>query len=91
MHASYPDPDKPGGRKEIVVKLCKSNLIAILRATYRSWYTVSQDKANYDDAPTEGIRRVLEIVEGRSIPRGTTHLGTSSWFRPSFPEALVPS
>ncbi|KAI0781657.1 5-oxoprolinase [Irpex lacteus] len=54
VHASYPDPDKPGERKEIVVKL------------------LSQDKANYDDAPTEGIRRVLEIVEGRSIPRGTT-------------------
>ena len=33
---------------------------------------VSQDKANYDDAPTEGIRQVLEIVEGRQIPRGTT-------------------
>ncbi len=72
VHASYPDPDKSGERKEIVVKLCESNLIAILRATYRSWYTVSQDKANYDDAPTEGIRRVLEIVEGRPIPRGTT-------------------
>lgn len=32
---------------------------------------VSQDKANYDDAPTEGIRRVLEIVTGKEIKRGT--------------------
>jgi 5-oxoprolinase (ATP-hydrolysing) len=32
---------------------------------------VSQDKANYNDAPTEGIRRVLETVEGTEIPRGS--------------------
>lgn len=31
---------------------------------------VSQDPANYNDAPTEGIRRVLEAVTGESIPRG---------------------
>ncbi|ORY81529.1 5-oxoprolinase [Protomyces lactucae-debilis] len=31
---------------------------------------LSVDPENYDDAPTEGIRRVLEIVEGRKIPRG---------------------
>lgn len=30
---------------------------------------VSQDPGNYDDAPTEGIRRVLEIVTGQKIPR----------------------
>lgn len=33
---------------------------------------VSQDPANYQDAPTEGIRRVLEIVAGENIPRGVT-------------------
>ena len=33
---------------------------------------VSQDPANYQDAPTEGIRRVLEIVTGEKIPRGVT-------------------
>jgi len=33
-------------------------------------YAVSQDPANYKDAPTEGIRRVLEAVTGKSIPRG---------------------
>lgn len=31
---------------------------------------VSQDPANYRDAPTEGIRRILETVTGTSIPRG---------------------
>ncbi|KAJ3902309.1 5-oxoprolinase [Lentinula edodes] len=30
---------------------------------------LSQDPSNYSDAPTEGIRRVLEIVTGESIPR----------------------
>lgn len=33
--------------------------------------TVSQDTANYKDAPTEGIRRVLETVTGEKIPRGS--------------------
>ncbi|KAF7373371.1 hypothetical protein MSAN_00546700 [Mycena sanguinolenta] len=32
---------------------------------------LSQDPANYKDAPTEGIRRVLEIVTGTEIPRGS--------------------
>ncbi|KAF8631653.1 hypothetical protein AX17_005055 [Amanita inopinata Kibby_2008] len=32
---------------------------------------LSQDPANYKDAPTEGIRRILEIVSGEKIPRGT--------------------
>ncbi|KAH9927645.1 5-oxoprolinase [Fomitopsis serialis] len=31
---------------------------------------LSQDPNNYRDAPTEGIRRVLEIVTGEKIPRG---------------------
>nr|GAT59086.1 predicted protein [Mycena chlorophos] len=52
VHASYPDPDNDGQRKDLVVKL------------------LSQDPANYKDAPTEGIRRVLEIVTGTEIPRG---------------------
>ncbi|KAH9888204.1 Hydantoinase B/oxoprolinase-domain-containing protein [Xylariomycetidae sp. FL2044] len=30
---------------------------------------LSVDPGNYDDAPAEGIRRVLEMVSGRSIPR----------------------
>ncbi|KAF5350124.1 hypothetical protein D9756_009041 [Leucocoprinus leucothites] len=53
VHASYPDPENPNERKELVVKL------------------LSQDTANYKDAPTEGIRRVLEIVTGEKIPRGS--------------------
>ncbi|KAG2148911.1 Hydantoinase/oxoprolinase-domain-containing protein [Suillus clintonianus] len=32
---------------------------------------LSQDTANYGDAPTEGIRRVLEIVTRETIPRGS--------------------
>ncbi|KAL5530683.1 hypothetical protein ACEPAF_6941 [Sanghuangporus sanghuang] len=51
VHASYPDPDSPDERKEIVVKL------------------LSQDPGNYKDAPTEGIRRVLESATGQNIPR----------------------
>lgn len=31
---------------------------------------LSQDPNNYRDAPTEGIRRVLETVLGKSLPRG---------------------
>lgn len=31
---------------------------------------LSVDPANYDDAPTEGIRRVLEQATGESYPRG---------------------
>ncbi|KAH8689335.1 Hydantoinase B/oxoprolinase-domain-containing protein [Talaromyces proteolyticus] len=31
---------------------------------------LSVDPANYSDAPTEGIRRVLEHVTGEAIPRG---------------------
>ncbi|KAI0740152.1 5-oxoprolinase [Earliella scabrosa] len=53
VHASFPDPDNPKERKEIVVKL------------------LSQDPSNYSDAPTEGIRRVLETVTGEQIPRGS--------------------
>lgn len=32
---------------------------------------VSQDTANYKDAPTEGIRRILEHVTNEKIPRGS--------------------
>ncbi|KAK0457672.1 Hydantoinase B/oxoprolinase-domain-containing protein [Desarmillaria tabescens] len=32
---------------------------------------LSVDPSNYPDAPTEGIRRVLELSSGQSIPKGT--------------------
>lgn len=32
---------------------------------------LSVDPQNYDDAPTEGIRRVLSIIRGEQLPRGT--------------------
>lgn len=51
VHASYPNPENPNERKELVVKL------------------LSQDPGNYEDAPTEGIRRVLEVVTGQKISR----------------------
>ncbi len=31
---------------------------------------LSVDPANYDDAPTEGIRRILEQVSGKKLSRG---------------------
>ncbi|KAJ5988288.1 hypothetical protein N7481_003498 [Penicillium waksmanii] len=31
---------------------------------------LSEDPANYKDAPLEGIRRIISIVTGREIPRG---------------------
>jgi 5-oxoprolinase (ATP-hydrolysing) len=31
---------------------------------------LSQDPANYDDAPIEGIRRILSKVTGEALPRG---------------------
>ncbi|KAJ2977941.1 hypothetical protein NQ176_g4088 [Zarea fungicola] len=31
---------------------------------------LSVDPANYQDAPTEGIRRILELVTGEALPRG---------------------
>ncbi len=31
---------------------------------------LSVDPANYDDAPTEGIRRILEQVSGKKLRRG---------------------
>ena len=36
---------------------------------YRSMKLLSVDPANYQDAPTEGIRRVLEQETGRAFPR----------------------
>ena len=41
-----------------------SSLISLARGL------VSQDPGNYSDAPTEGIRRVLEIVTSEKIKRG---------------------
>lgn len=30
---------------------------------------LSEDPANYKDAPTEGIRRIVEMATGKTIPR----------------------
>lgn len=37
---------------------------------------LSEDPANYRDAPTEAVRRVLEVVEGKAIPVGQKLDGT---------------
>lgn len=44
--------------------------MTVLFAPHSHFRLVSQDPANYNDAPTEGIRRVLEAVTGKAIPRG---------------------
>jgi 5-oxoprolinase (ATP-hydrolysing) len=66
---SYPDPGNPNERKDIIVKLRACPHVHILYLL--NCPAVSQDTANYGDAPTEGIRRVLEIVTGETIPRGS--------------------
>lgn len=37
---------------------------------------LSEDPANYTDAPTEAVRRVLDVVEGKAIPVGQKLDGT---------------
>ena len=71
VHASYPDPENPKERRELVVKLCKL-LWSHARIHDQISHAVSQDETNYKDAPTEGIRRVLEIATGTQIERGST-------------------
>jgi hypothetical protein len=44
--------------------------LPLIHSSLSDSFLVSQDPANYNDAPTEGIRRVLEVVTGESIPRG---------------------
>ena len=71
VHASFPDPDNPKERKEIVVKLREYAQPECDCKWRTHQHVVSQDPSNYSDAPTEGIRRVLETVTGEQIPRGS--------------------
>lgn len=68
-YRSYLDSENPSERKELVIKLCMLFYLFIIHKLISC--TVSQDTANYKDAPTEGIRRVLETVTGEKIPRGS--------------------
>ena len=56
---------------------------------------MSQDPVNYNDAPTEGIRRVLEAVTGKAIPRGEkldiTKIGAPPLTPRSYPPINHPS
>lgn len=65
---SYADSERPDERKEVVVKLRLYDSHH-MRNCSLTMMTVSQDPGNYEDAPTEGIRRVLEIVTGESYSR----------------------
>ncbi|KAF5320210.1 hypothetical protein D9758_017874 [Tetrapyrgos nigripes] len=66
----YPDSENlDGERKEMVVKVHMCPLFFVLYTSLRT-SVVSQDPANYKDAPTEGIRCVLESVTGEKITRG---------------------
>ena len=73
-----------GGRNSSLSSVCS---LLLSRNIHRSpnFYPVSQDPDNYRDAPTEGIRRVLETVTGKAIPRGEkldiTKIGALSAFR----------
>ena len=52
---------------------CYASVVDDSSPTGRSDFVIkllSQDPSNYRDAPTEGIRRILERVLGTSIPRG---------------------
>lgn len=69
VFSSFPDPKNSNERKEIVVKLRMCD-VRSFSATHSNPTLVSQDPGNYADAPTEGIRRVLEIVTGEKITRG---------------------
>ncbi|PYH87475.1 putative 5-oxoprolinase [Aspergillus ellipticus CBS 707.79] len=44
-------------------------LVQVTGQPDRVFKLLSEDPANYRDAPTEAIRRALETIEGRSIPR----------------------
>lgn len=47
---------------------------------------LSEDPANYKDAPTEGIRRIVEMATGKTIPRNepvpTDRIGKCMCVRP---------
>ena len=91
---SYPDPERPGERRDLVVKLCKPCIPGDIGLTIITRLAVSQDPQNYADAPTEGIRRVLEIVTGTKIERGrvldANKIGACKSRPPPFIEAPPP-
>ncbi|KAL3455825.1 Hydantoinase B/oxoprolinase-domain-containing protein [Aspergillus heterothallicus] len=45
-------------------------LVQVASQPDRVFKLLSEDPANYRDAPTEAIRRALEAIEGRSFPKG---------------------
>lgn len=60
---TYSDPDRGGTFTDVWASVPGQQDI-ILKL-------LSVDPENYDDAPSEGIRRVLEMVSGQKISRGS--------------------
>ncbi|MDH4247962.1 MAG: 5-oxoprolinase, partial [Deltaproteobacteria bacterium] len=48
---------------------------------YRTLKLLSEDPANYEDAPREGIRRILEQVTGKSFPKKGFDASLVEWIR----------
>ncbi|ELR11567.1 5oxoprolinase [Acanthamoeba castellanii str. Neff] len=48
---------------------------------FRVCKLLSVDPSNYDDAPREGIRRILEEVTGKSIPKDCVDTSHIKWIR----------
>lgn len=54
-------------------------------STYREYVVklLSEDPSNYKDAPTEGIRRIVELATGQKLPRSqpvpTTSIGKTRY------------
>lgn len=48
---------------------------------FRVLKLLSVDPANYSDAPREGIRRILEAVTGRKIPKDRVETKDIEWIR----------
>lgn len=51
---------------------------------------LSVDPANYEDAPTEGIRRILELVSGEKLSRGVP-IDTSQISKIRYPNGNDPA
>ena len=64
---------KERGKRSLLNCVCLSPIATFSLSTGELTIerTVSQDPANYRDAPTEGIRRILEIVTGDKLERGS--------------------
>ncbi|ETN76082.1 hypothetical protein NECAME_11928, partial [Necator americanus] len=63
LKASF-DPSDPCECEDAI------NFLLFSSGTFQGILVLSEDPANYNDAPTEAIRQVLEQESGVPIPRG---------------------